>query len=544
MKRNAVHIPMSPKMQMAQLSAKYNKAREYQLTGNAKEAKRLYEELLRVQPNHFDALQFLALVEIELGDLRTALNLLDRAIAVKHDFAPVYSNRALILNQIKQHDAALSSVDRAIKLNPKIEGPYCAKATILLDLLNFSEALENCNIALSIKPDFAEAWANKSNALKELGDLEQALEAVNNALSINENYADAYHNRACIYQGMGRLEESLADFNKSIDLNQYFYRSYYNRGFLLLEMGNYEEGWKEHEWRWRWEGASVVKRNFPQPTWLGEESLEGKKILLHSEQGHGDTFQFCRYIPMVKALGAYVIFELDPAMLKIMKSLDGIDEYITQGSILPEFDLHCPLMSLPLAFKTTLKTVPATIPYLKTDIEKVDYWKNRLGPKTITRVGLVWSGGLRKDQPSLWNVNQRRNMPLHKFGSLKNINAEFYSLQKGNPAEAELKMLKSAGWEDINIIDYASELKDFTDTAALIENLDLVISVDTSTLHLAGALGKPVWLLNRFDTCWRWMEHGTESPWYPTLKIYRQQFFGDWDSVMSVVTADLMQQCP
>jgi hypothetical protein len=197
-------------------------------------------------------------------------------------------------------------------------------------------------------------------------------------------------------------------------------------------------------------------------------------------------------------------------------------------------------MSLPLAFKTELDTIPAQIPYLSCSEEKKLYWKEKLGPKTKPRVGLVWSGGFRPNQPELWGVNNRRNIPLQKLATLKNPEIEFYSLQKGEPAESELKQLQAQAWDGPHIIDITSELTDFTDTAALIENLDLVIAVDTSTAHLAGALGKPVWLLNRFDTCWRWLLDRNDSPWYPSVTLYRQEKSGDWDGVLDKVRANLV----
>ena len=273
--------------------------------------------------------------------------------------------------------------------------------------------------------------------------------------------------------------------------------------------------------------------------WLGEESLQGKTVLLHSEQGLGDTIQFCRYAQMVSDLGARVILQVQRPLRLLMTSLQGVDQLLAEGDALPAFDFHCPLMSLPLAFKTELATVPAPVPYLKADPVKKLYWQEKLGTRHKLRVGLVWAGGFRPEQPELWGVNERRNIDLAKLAVLKNERIDFYSLQKGMPAEADPARLKAGGWDGPDLIDYTSELADFSDTAALIDNLDLVISVDTSTAHLAGALGKPVWILNRFDTCWRWLLDRSDSPWYPTARIYRQQQFGDWSSVVSAVNTEL-----
>jgi hypothetical protein len=260
--------------------------------------------------------------------------------------------------------------------------------------------------------------------------------------------------------------------------------------------------------------------------------------LLFEEQGLGDTIQFCRYVPLVAQRGARVILEVPPQLTRLAASLSGVAQVVETGHPLPAFDLHCPLLSLPLAFKTELATIPAAIPYLKADPDQSKAWQDRLGAKTKSRVGLVWSGGIRSNQPV--SVNQRRNIPLAKFAALKHPGVDFYSLQKGQPGESELTDLKRSQWSGPNILDFTGALKDFADTAAFIDNLDLVITVDTAAAHLAGALGKPVWILNRFDTDWRWLLDRADSPWYPTAKIYRQDTAGDWDSVLQRVKTDLI----
>ncbi len=227
--------------------------------------------------------------------------------------------------------------------------------------------------------------------------------------------------------------------------------------------------------------------------------------------------------------------------MQLLAGLKGVAQLISRGTTLPHFDYHCPLMSLALAFGTTLATVPAEVPYLTVDAERRGYWRGKLGERGKPRVGLVWSGGFRPDQPEVWSVNSRRNIPLAKLAPLSNSGIEYYSLQKGQPAESELAQLNAHDWEGPPPIDCAGELDDFADTAALIEQLDLVISVDTSTAHLAGALGKPVWILNRFDTCWRWLLDRADSPWYPTARLYRQANPGDWDAVVEQLRGDLQR---
>jgi hypothetical protein len=335
----------------------------------------------------------------------------------------------------------------------------------------------------------------------------------------------------------------------------------------LLMAGDYRTGWAAYEWRWRTANAKLQPRVFQQPLWLGAEPLSDRTILLHVEQGLGDTLQFSRYIPLLVERGARVILVVPPPLLRLMQeSFQGLWRYSVQdaaqesahaiaqgaaaptsaavevlaaGRPLPDFDYHCPLMSLPLAFATDLTTIPQSHPYLVADPDRAEVWGQRLGPRHRLRVGLVWSGGARPDQPELRLVNERRNLPPSKLEPLATVTADFYSLQKGEPAVGEFKRQLADGWNGPMMNDFTDELNDFADTAALIANLDLVISVDTSTAHLAAAMGKPVWILNRFDTCWRWMLDRRDSPWYPTITLYRQTRPGVWDDVIESVRTDL-----
>jgi hypothetical protein len=273
--------------------------------------------------------------------------------------------------------------------------------------------------------------------------------------------------------------------------------------------------------------------------WLGRECLIGKTIVLHGEQGLGDTLQFCRYVKRVADLGASVLLEVPSQLASLLKNLEGVSRLLVRGEPLPAFDYHCPLISLPLAFGTSLSTIPAQVPYIVADPVKTRFWSEKLGPWIQLRVGLVWSGGFRPDQPERGPVDKRRNMPLSTLAPLRNAGITFYSLQKGQPAESELAQLRAAGWPGPELVDFTALLHDFSDTAALVENLDLVISVDTSTAHLAGALAKPVWIMNRFDSCWRWLLNRTDSPWYPTARLYRQQRPEDWAEVVERIRLDL-----
>lgn len=275
------------------------------------------------------------------------------------------------------------------------------------------------------------------------------------------------------------------------------------------------------------------------PLWLGAESLQNKTIFIYPEQGFGDFIQFSRYLPMLDSLNANVIVEVPSILKELIKSVKCNATFIDSETMneYPEHDFHCPIMSLPAAFYTTLDTIPNKTPYLFANKTKSEQWSEKLGPKTLTRIGIVWSGGYRPNQPETWVINDRRNIKLANLEILNQVNAEFYSIQKGEPSK-ELEQLKD-NWNGPTIIDYTNELITFDDTAAFIDNLDLIISVDTSTAHVAAALGKPTWIMNRFDSCWRWLENRTDSPWYPTVSLFTQPSMGDWDTVIENIVDEL-----
>lgn len=350
---------------------------------------------------------------------------------------------------------------------------------------------------------------------------------------------EIYLNKGSTLHHLKRCSDAIACYDQALKLEPRHVDAHWNKSLLKLSLGEYAEGWELYEWRWKTEFQKSAARTYDQPLWLGNQPLDNRTILVFAEQGLGDTIQFCRYITKLADLGAKVILEAPEALLRILGSLEGVSKLIPMGSSPPPFDYYCPLLSLPLAFKTSVTNIPNQVPYLKPDPEKVGYWKNLLGAKSHPRVGLVWSGGFRPNQPELWDVNERRNIPLHKLAPLNLPNIDFYSLQKGEEAQAMLTSLKSSGWNGPELIDHTDRLTDYSDTAAFIENLDLIISVDTSVAHMAGALGKPVWILNRFDTDWRWFLDRTDSPWYPSATIFNQSNPEDWDTVVENVREKL-----
>lgn len=355
----------------------------------------------------------------------------------------------------------------------------------------------------------------------------QAVELINRAIEINPNIAETYSNRGGALKELGRLDDALASYERALQLKPDFVRGKYNLALSRLLMGDFVRGWEGYEWRWKEAQLEKSRTNFTEPLWLGREILAGKTILLHSEQGLGDTLQFCRYAKMVRELGARVILEVPKPLLGLLKNLDGVAQLVAKGSALPTFDYHCPLMSLPLAFKTDLETIPAPDNYIASDPSKVLAWQNRLGAKTKPRVGLAWRGSPKQSS------DRHRSVGLAALLPLLCPQIEWFSLHK-EVRESDARLLSSRA----DIRHFGDEM-DFVETAAVVELMDLVISVDTSIAHLAGSMGKPLWVLLPYIPNWRWLLDREDSPWYPSARLFRQDRRGDWDTVTQNVKQEL-----
>jgi Tfp pilus assembly protein PilF len=401
----------------------------------------------------------------------------------------------VIANQRGRHHDALRLIDRALEANPRSAIALVNRGVVLLALQRPEEALESFDHALEIRPDYAEAVAKRGNALRSLRRPREALLCYEKARTLRPDYDEA------------RWSESMC----------------------RLLMGDFENGWRQYEWRWKQRDYQRDRREFSQPLWLGEQEVAGRTILLHAEQGFGDTIQFCRYATLLATRGARVILEVQPPLKSLLARLSGPAVVLGAGEALPDFDLHCPLMSLPLACGTTLETVPAAECYLTADRERVAVWSARLGSTARPRVGLVWSGNRAHGN------DYARSIALAELlERLDGSGAAFVSLQKDvRPHDRATLAVRP------DVLHCGDELRDFDDTAALIESMDLVISVDTSVAHLAGALGKPVWVLLPYAPDWRWLLEREDSPWYPTARLFRQARSGDWDGVLSAVTGAL-----
>ncbi|MBV9724475.1 MAG: tetratricopeptide repeat protein, partial [Gammaproteobacteria bacterium] len=402
----------------------------------------------------------------------------------------------------------------------------CALGAALHDLGRLAEAEASCREALRLRPNYFEAHGNLGNALSALGRPVEAEASHREALRLRPNNPEAYGNLGNALYALGRPAEAEASHREALRLRPNFPAAHNNLGYALLLAGRFEEGWKEYEWRWKVKPFSSSARDFSAPLWSGE-AIGDRTILLHAEQGLGDTLQFCRYAPLM-VCGPRVILEVQAPLVRLLSRLPGVTQIVARGDRLPPFDLQCPLMSLPRAFNTSLETVPAAIPYLSADPALAGDWQERLAGLDGLRIGLVWAGGQRLNFPTAAAVDRRRSIALKALAPLGELSGvSFVSLQKDAPAAQAADPPHG-----LILHDFTADLHDFEDTAALIVNLDLVISVDTSVAHLAGALGKPVWLLNRFDTCWRWLLNRDDSPWYPTLRQFRQPRPGDWHSAI------------
>jgi hypothetical protein len=395
------------------------------------------------------------------------------------------------------------------------------------------EAASAYGEALRLDPANAMAHNNLGNLQATAGDNAAAVVSFRAALERNPNLVEAYNNLGSALTQAVRPTEAFAAFRNAIALRADYPDPHFNLGVALLLSGQLAEGWREYEWRWRVPAFERAVRRFPQRQWSGE-ALSGARLLLHAEQGLGDTLQFCRYVPLIAADTA-IILEVQKPLTRLMASLPGGARIVVAGETLPEFDVHCPLMSLPMAFGTDLATIPRGVPYLAAAPEAAAIWRRRVEALRGLRVGLAWAGDPRPDRPAAHAVDRRRSLALAALAPLATVSGvSWISLQKG--AAAAQAAVPPTG---MMLHDWTGELRDFADTAALIEALDLVVTVDTAVVHLAGALGKPVWLLNRFDTCWRWLTSREDSPWYPTLRLYRQEAPGEWAQVIERVARDL-----
>jgi tetratricopeptide (TPR) repeat protein len=466
----------------------------------------------------------------ELGDLSAALASYDHAVALKPDYAQAHSNRGTVQRELGQWRQALECFAQAIRITPGYVDAHVNRGNVLRDLKESDAALASFERALTLNQACAEAHSGRGNVLKDVRQWDAALASYDRAIAVAPAFAEGHSNRGVLLHQLNRFDAALQSYDRALEIEPNYAEARFNRSVTLLVLGDFSRGWREYEWRWKNKGGTVIRerRDFVVPLWLGEAPLAGRTILLHGEQGYGDAIQFCRYARLVAELGASVILEVNRPLAGLLADIEGVSHVVVRGSELPPVDFHCPLMSLPLAFNTTLSNIPAAGAYLRANSSDVMRWRTKLGERTGTRVGLAWRGN-----PN--NANDaNRNIPLRELTRHLPSTFEWISLQKDTTA-TDLETLGN----NAHIRDFSGDLKDFADTAALCACLDVVITVDTSVAHLSAALGKPTWILLPFNADWRWLCNRDDSPWYPSATLYRQRASGDWNDVLERVMADL-----
>jgi len=531
--------------------------------GRLDEAERLYRRILSQNPDHADSLHQLGIIATQSGRLDVAAALIAQAVALNPGEAWFLSNLGAILQRQKRLDEALDCHRRALALQPDYPAAHNNLGAVLLQQWRLEEAETCFRRAVALRPDYAEAHSNLGNTLREqrrteeaiicqcravalspdsaeahnslgaalqdLGRLDEALACYQRALSLKPDCVEGHTNLGTALKELGRLDEAYACYHRALSLDPHYPEVHWQYAYALLWDGRLRDGWEEYEWRWlRTVGQPKIHPDYAQPLWSGEATTSGT-ILLWSEQGFGDAIQFVRYAPAVARLGWRVILQTSRPLHRLFESIPGL-AVVPEGAILPPFDVHCPLLSLPRAFATTVETIPAPIPYLHPRPELVADWRERLAGCRGRKVGLVWRGNPQH------NRDRHRSMDPRWFSHFLDLpGLDGISLQPDGRAE-ELAALGGAE----GVLDAGPGLGDYADTAALVANLDLVISVDSSVCHLAGALGVPIWTLVDFASEWRWLRGRDDSPWYPTMRLFRQPRTGDWHSVVEAVKAALL----
>jgi len=460
------------------------------------EAGNLCRKILRRQPKNFDILNLFGALHYQKKDYNSAFDYWEKAITINPSNAEVQNNLGLVLYNKGRFDEALSYFKKAVQLNAF----------------------------------YSDAYLNLGSSVFQKGLLDEAEEYYRKALQFNPKHIDACNSLGVVLLTAGKYQDALHFLRKAVSLQPDSPPAHFYLSCVLLLLGDFKNGWKEYFWRWGMEQFKIP--DWPQPIWDGWD-FTGKTLFIHIEQGFGDMIQIVRYLPLVAKRGGKVILQCQKELLPLIQNVEGVEHIITQDESLPSFDIHCPLMCLPMIFDTDLGTIPAKIPYIRADDLLVKQWREKMGGSSSVKVGLIWQGN------PVHKNDRERSIVFEKLAPLAEISGvSFYSLQKGTGSEQARSPLGS-----LKLIDFMDEVRDFSDTAALVENFDLVISVDTSVAHLAGAMGKAVWTLIQYSPDWRWMLDREDSPWYPTMRLFRQPVFGDWDSVIKRIEGELKEFC-
>jgi len=496
------------------------------------QAAELFTHVTAVEPCNAAAWAGAGMCLMAQKETGPALRYLRRAVALDASQALAHNSIGYEMLRRKAPAAALRSFEAAIAADPGWQMPVLNAAVAEQNLGRAAQAVLRIRDFLNQYPETAAARFALGVAHHLSGDPAAAAEAYRQALQLQPDHVEATFNLGRAQRDLGDIEAGIAWYRKAIALRPEYTQAHWNLSLALLLAGHLREGWEEYEWRWKLDGFPSTRRNFPQPLWNGEP-IAGRRILLHAEQGFGDSLQFMRYAPLVAAQGAEVILEIQPQLRRLAAGLPGVATLLNKGDAIPPFDIHAPLLSLPRAFGTGLDNIPCTVPYLHPDPALVEKWRHWLPATGAPRVALVWAG-----RPTHSN-DARRSTGLEALRPLLDLpGLDFVSLQVG-PRSEDIARLGLAD----RIEDLSGRLMDFAETAAALSHIDLLISVDTSVVHLAGALDRQVRVILPFAPDWRWLQGRDDTPWYPTVRLLRQQQPGDW-SVPAAMLADELRALP
>jgi tetratricopeptide (TPR) repeat protein len=494
-------------------------------------AERSCNEILQADPGHAEATHLLGMIAHRVGKHDKAVEYIQKAITLQElGKAALNSNLGLAYQSLGKPDEAAACYRQAIALKPNFSEAHFNLGNVLQEQGKLDDAIACYRRAIALKPESPEAHNNLGHALQEQGHLEEAIACYRQAIALKPDHVEALNNLGLSLQEQGRREEASTCYDQALKLNPQLANAHLNRSFLLLSTGNFAEGWKEYEWRWQCK--PLTPPSFPQPRWDGSD-LKGKTILLYAEQGLGDTLQFVRYAPLVKKRGGTVLLGCQKALARLLESAKGIDRLVPFGSGMPAFDVYIPLISLPGLFGTTADNVPGEVPYLSANAGLVDHWRKQFESIKAFKVGIAWQGN------SQYKGDRQRSIPLAQFTPLAWLDGvRLISLQKVAGVEQIAPLA-----DRLPILDLGDRLDEasgpFMDTAAVMKNLDLIITSDTAVAHLAGALGVPTWVALPAVPDWRWLLDREDSPWYPTMRLFRQKERGNWEEVFQRIAREL-----
>ena len=510
------------------LSTLHNRANALLGLNRLDEALAGFDDVLSLDAEHVDSLNARGVVLAKLERRDEALKSYDAALAIVPERADVLINRGLTLSEMERMTEALESFDKVLAKEPKHVAGLINRGNASIKLKRPVEALEYYEAALAIEPDHAAGLTDRGIALTLLDRFDEALVCHDRAVSLQPNLVAAHINRGNTYGCIARYEDALKGYVDALALEPDHTEAHFNAALTRLCLGDFRGGWEEYEYRWKKKNIRWHPWEFSQRQWDGKEDLQGKTIMLVAEQGMGDTLQFIRYAPLVAARGAKVVAAIQRPIKKVVATVPGISIVCSEGDVVPDFDLYCPLLTLPRWFETDLESIPTAIPYMLPYPEDIRRWSGRLPQNGRMRVGIVWAGN------AAHGNDRNRSIALERFAPLFSVpGVDFISVQREVSVE-HAEVLDAHG-----ILRLGHEFADFTDTAAVVAMLDLLISVDTSVAHLAGAMGKPVALLVPFSPDWRWLLDKTDSRWYPSMRLFRQSAPDDWEGVVERVRQEL-----